>query len=62
MGAPLAAAGALLGAAAALVVAAGAVVAGAAAFFELEQPTTVNAASTVSASIRFVATIKLPSL
>jgi len=61
----LAAAAGVLGAAAgtlAAVVAAGALVSDAAVFFELEQPAAVSAASTVSATIRFVAAIKIPSL
>jgi hypothetical protein len=78
MGAPPAAAAGLLAAAAGALAAAAGVLAaaagvlaavvgagelaGAAVFFELEQPAAVSAASTVSATIRFVADIELPSL
>ena len=76
MGAPLAGAAGLLAAAGVLAAAGGVLaaagvlaavvgaceVAGAAVFFELEQPAAVSAASIVSATIRLVLAIKLPSL
>lgn len=54
-----AAAGEVTGVAAA-VVAAGALLGAAAVFFELEQPTRVTVATTVSAMIRLVAAIEIP--